>query len=114
MTTAHQPTLAGLMLNLFLAPADVANAYAQQLGRGDASRPQTHERAYAHALNTWNTRWYGTSLQACDAVQGALKQARERAVLAKPALALTEEVFAGQVEQLRQKARRTVRLAFAY
>lgn len=114
MSTAHQQVLPELLLNLFLAPVDVVNAYAQQLGRGDSTQPLTHERAYSHALNTWNTRFYGTSLQACDAVQSALKQARESAVVSKPALTFAEEVFAGQVERLRQRARRTVRLAFAY
>ncbi|MFW9617558.1 hypothetical protein [Aquabacterium sp.] len=102
-----------LMLGLGLAPLNAASAYCSQLERGSPNSLQTHERAFARALNTMNSQLFSLGLDALNASRDAVRSAGEAGV-PEAVVSATDSVLAQQEASLRETARKVVRMAYAY
>jgi len=111
MTTDTQAGLT-LVLDLGMAPLNVAAAYCAQLERCPTTM-SSQGRALSRAVNTVNAQLFNLGLQTMAVFQAVVRHARKLGI-PESVLSTVDAALAQQEATLLAMARKTVHLAYAH
>ena len=115
MTSKNSPAAKGTLaaLGMSLAPVHAATAYATHLNRAKPTTLSAYDRAFSRALNSFNQQWLGNGIEVVASARAALSAVQAMA----PAFAWAkapDAALARQESCLRETARKTVHMLYAY